>query len=61
MEHSDYRETRFLNVFFGPEKRYFGLQSSVLTFNAWVLILSSLAMFQALYFVLRHQLKTRLV
>ena len=61
MEQSDYRETRFLNVFFGPEKRYFGLQSSVLTFNAWVLILSSLAMFQALYFVLRHQLKTRLV
>ena len=61
MEQSDYRETRFLNVFFGPEKRYFGLQSSVLTFNAWVLILSSLAMFQALYFVLRHQLKTKLV
>lgn len=61
MEQSDYRETRFLNVFFGPEKRYFGLQSSVLVFNAWILILSSLAMFQALYFVLRHQLKTRLV
>ena len=61
MEQSDYRETRFLNVFFGPEKRYFGIQSSVLVFNAWVLVLSSLAMFQALYFVLRHQLKTRLV
>ena len=61
MEQSDYRETRFLNVFFGPEKRYFGLQSSVLVFNAWILILSSLAMFQALYFVLRHQLKTRFV
>jgi hypothetical protein len=60
MEQSDYRETRFLNVFFGPEKRYFGLRASVLVFNAWVLILSSLAMFQALYFVLRHQLKTRL-
>jgi hypothetical protein len=59
MEQSDYRETRFLNVFFGPDKRYFGLKSSVLVFNAWVLILSSLAMFQALYFVLRHQLKTR--
>ncbi len=61
MEQSDYRESRFLNVFFGPEKRYFGLQASVLVFNAWVLILSSLAMFTALYFVLRHQLKTRLV
>jgi len=59
MEQSDYRESRFLNVFFGPEKRYFGIRASVLTFNAWVLILSSLAMFQALYFVLRHQLKTR--
>jgi len=59
MEQSDYRESRFLNVFFGPEKRYFGIQASVLGFNAWVLILSSLAMFQALYFVLRHQLKTR--
>jgi len=59
MEQSDYRETRFLNVFFGPEKRYFGLRASVLVFNAWVLILSSLAMFQALYFVLRHQLKSQ--
>ena len=61
MEQSDYRESRFLNVFFGPEKRYFGLQASVLAFNAWVLLLSSLAMFTALYFVLRHQLKTRLI
>lgn len=59
MEQSDYRETRFLNVFFGPEKRYFGIQSSVLAFNAWVLIISSLVMFQALYFILRHQLQTR--
>ncbi|MGA0849688.1 MAG: ABC transporter permease, partial [Chthoniobacterales bacterium] len=61
MEQSDYRESRFLNVFFGPEKRYFGLQASVLAFNAWVLLLSSLAMFTALYFVLRHQLKTRMI
>lgn len=60
MEQSDYRESRFLNVFFGPEKRYFGIQASVLVFNSWVLILSSLATFQALYFVLRHQLKNRL-
>jgi ABC-type multidrug transport system ATPase subunit/ABC-type multidrug transport system permease subunit len=59
MEQSDYRESRFLNVFFGPEKKYFGLRSSVLSFNAWVLILSSLATFQALYFILRHQLKNR--
>ena len=60
MEQSDYRESRFLNVFFGPEKKYFGIRASVLTFNAWVLILSSLATFQALYFILRHQLKTRM-
>lgn len=58
MEQSDYRESRFLNVFFGPEKRYFGVQSGVLAFNAWVLLLSSLAMFQALYFILHNQLKT---
>jgi hypothetical protein len=48
-------------VFFGPEKRYFGLQSSVLTFNAWVLVGSSLLMFLALYFVLRQQLKAATV
>jgi len=60
MEQSDYRESRFLNVFFGPEKRYFGVQASVLVFNAWVLALSSLGMFVALYFILRHQLKSHL-
>jgi hypothetical protein len=60
MEQSDYRESRFLNVFFGPEKRYFGIQASVLAFNAWVMVLSSLGMFVALYFILRHQLKSRL-
>ncbi|MEY3481162.1 MAG: hypothetical protein RIQ71_1937, partial [Verrucomicrobiota bacterium] len=60
MEQSDYRESRFLNVFFGPQKRYFGIQSSVLTFNAGVLAVSSLAMFVGLYFILRHQLKSRL-
>ena len=60
MEQSDYRESRFLNVFFGPEKRYFGIQASVLAFNTWILILSSLAMFEALYLILRHQLKPRI-
>lgn len=60
MEQSDYRETRFLNVFFGPEKRYFGMQAGVLVFNASILLLSSLAMLQALYFILLYQLKTRL-
>jgi hypothetical protein len=59
MEQSDYRTNRFTNVFFGPQKRYFGIQASVLAFNAWVMILSSLAMFQALYFILRHQLKNK--
>ncbi len=60
MEQSDYRESRFLNVFFGPEKRYFGLQASVLVFNTAVLVVVSLASFQALYFVLRYQLGSRL-
>ena len=60
MEQSDYRESRFLNVFFGPEKKYFGIRASVLVFNAWVMILSSVGMFLALYFILRHQLKSRL-
>ena len=60
MEQSDYRESRFLNVFFGPEKRYFGIQAGVLAFNGWVLVISSLGMFQVLYFILRHQLKTRI-
>jgi hypothetical protein len=59
MEQADYRESRFLNVFFGPEKMYFGIRSSVLAFNTWVLVLSSLAMFQSLYFILRHQLHNR--
>ncbi len=60
MEQSDYRESRFLNVFFGPEKQYFGIRASVLVFNAWVMILSSIGMFVALYFILRRQLKSRL-
>ncbi len=59
MEQSDYRETRFLNVFFGPQKRYFGLGASVLVFNAWVLIPFLLVLFQVLYFVLRQQLKSQ--
>jgi ABC-type multidrug transport system ATPase subunit/ABC-type multidrug transport system permease subunit len=60
MEQSDYRESRFLNVFFGPEKKYFGIRAGVLVFNTGVLVVSSLAMFGALCLILRHQLKRNL-
>jgi len=60
MEQSDYRETRHLNVFFGPAKEYLGLRVGVLWFNVCVLISSTLAMFFALYLILRRQIRTRL-
>jgi ABC-type multidrug transport system ATPase subunit len=59
MEQADYRESRHLNVFFGPMKQYLGIRASVLWFNAWVLILSTLGVFVALYFVLRRQILMR--
>lgn len=57
MEQADYRESRHLNVFFGPTKEYFGLRFDLLPFNAGVLIASSLLMYGILYFILRHQLR----
>ena len=39
--------------------RYLGIRASVMTYNTWVLALSSLGMFFALYLILRHQLKSR--
>jgi len=56
MEQSDYRESRHLNVFFGPVKEYVGLRFGVLEFNAGVLISSTLGLLFALYFILRRQL-----
>ncbi|MDD5199110.1 MAG: ATP-binding cassette domain-containing protein [Terrimicrobiaceae bacterium] len=63
MEQLDYRldENRksHLNVFFGPVKQYFGIRASVLTFNTGVLIVTTLAGFFALYFILRYQINVR--
>lgn len=61
MEQLDYRRDgtsdEHLNVFFGPEKRYFGIRASVITFNTGVMIVSTLAGFVALYFILRRQIQ----
>lgn len=59
MEQSDYRETKHLNVFFGPMKEYFGIRANILVFNSGVLIVSSLIMFFILYGILTLQMRTR--
>ena len=63
MEQLDYRldESRktHLNVFFGPIKQYFGIRASVLAFNTGVLIVTTLAGFLTLYFILRYQISVR--
>lgn len=63
MEQSDYRlgdgSKRHLNVFFGPVKEYFGIRSSVLTFNVGVMVVFTLSGFIALYYILRHQIRMR--
>jgi len=59
MEQSDYRETNHINVFFGPQKEYFGIKAGVLTVNTVVLLGSTLLMFFALYLILRRQMRTQ--
>ncbi len=59
MEQSDYRESRHLNVFFGPLKEYLGLRAGILWFNTIVLIASTLTLFFILYLVLRSQIRMR--
>jgi hypothetical protein len=63
MEQLDYRldegRKNHLNVFFGPVKQYFGIRASVLAFNTGVLIVTTLASFLALYFILRYQISVR--
>ncbi|HRJ71753.1 MAG TPA: ATP-binding cassette domain-containing protein [Terrimicrobiaceae bacterium] len=65
MEQSDYRNDlegrRHLNVFFGPVKEYLGLRVGVLWFNAGVLLVSTLALFYALYLILNYQVRLRSV
>jgi ABC-type multidrug transport system ATPase subunit len=59
MEQADYRDTRKINVFFGLQKHYLGMNWSVYTFNALVLNLSTLGMLVLLFYSLRYQLRTR--
>ncbi len=57
IEQADYRNHTHPNVFFGPLKYYLGLTIDILTFNVSVILLSTLSLFFALYFILKRQLK----
>jgi hypothetical protein len=59
MEQSDYRRGGKLNVFFGEEKRYFGLKVDLFVFNTIVLIASTLGLLGILHWILRRQLEVR--
>ncbi|MDP9254625.1 MAG: ATP-binding cassette domain-containing protein, partial [Verrucomicrobiota bacterium] len=56
MEQNDYRRDEKPNVFFGEEKRYFGIKVGVFTFNTAVLIGSTLGLLGLLHWILRRQL-----
>lgn len=65
-EQSDYRrQTRedqkppYINVFFGPEKRFGSFTCSVLSFNTAVLLGFSMAALGLLHFALQRELRTR--
>ena len=59
MEQNDYRRGKKPNVFFGLNKRYFGMQFGVFTFNTIVLIASTLGLLVLLHWILRKQLEVR--
>jgi uncharacterized membrane protein HdeD (DUF308 family) len=59
MEQNDYRRGNKPNVFFGVEKRYFGIAFGVFTFDTVVLIVSTLVLLFLLHFILRKQLQVR--
>src|SRR5438094_7258981 len=59
MEQSDYRRGNRPNVFFGAQKRYFGIKVGVLAFNTTVLIMSTLGLLGLLHWILRKQLEVR--
>jgi hypothetical protein len=59
MEQSDYRRGGRPNVFFGQEKRYFGMKVDVFVFNTVVLIGSTFALLGLLHWILRRQLEVR--
>jgi hypothetical protein len=57
MEQNDYRRGKKPNVFFGLQKRYFGISFGVFTFNTVVLIASMLGLLVLLHRILRKQLE----
>jgi len=59
MEQSDYRRGNRPNVFFGAQKRHFGIKISVFVFNTVVLIGSTLGLLALLHWILRRQLEVR--
>jgi ABC-type multidrug transport system ATPase subunit len=59
MEQNDYRRGGKPNVFFGLEKRYFGIRFGVFAFDTAVLVLSTLALLGLLHWILRRQLEVR--
>jgi hypothetical protein len=59
MEQSDYRRGNRPNVFFGAQKRYFGIRISAFVFNTTVLIGSTLGLLALLHWILRKQLEVR--
>ena len=59
MEQNDYRRGKKPNVFFGLQKRYFGMTFGVFTFNTLVLIVSTLGLLVLLHWILRKQLEVR--
>ncbi|HEY4256503.1 MAG TPA: ATP-binding cassette domain-containing protein [Candidatus Udaeobacter sp.] len=59
MEQNDYRRDKKPNVFFGPQKRYFGFKFGMFTFDTTVLIASMLGLLVLLHWILRKQLEVR--
>jgi hypothetical protein len=59
MEQNDYRRGSKPNVFFGLDKRYFGIAFGVFTFDTAVLLLSILVLLVLLHWILRKQLEVR--
>jgi hypothetical protein len=59
MEQNDYRRGSKPNVFFGLEKRYFGMKFGVFTFDTAVLVVSMLGLLVMLHWILRKQLEVR--
>jgi hypothetical protein len=59
MEQTDYRRGKKPNVFFGLEKRYFGIAFGVFTFDTVVLVASTLVLLVMLHWILRKELEVR--